>query len=74
MLSSVWKAIVRSSSGRITADFEEMLRAPLKAVVRTIGLERMVAGRSMELPKRSDVAMMEERYVQKLMTQFEARF
>ena len=37
-----------------TEVFEEILRAPLKAVVRTSGFVRRVVERSIELPKRSE--------------------
>jgi hypothetical protein len=42
-----------------TGAFEEMLRAPLKAVVRRTGLDRIVDDRSMELPSRSEATMVD---------------
>ena len=43
-----------------TEVFEEMLRAPLKTVVRTIGFVKMVVDRSMELARRSVDVMVKE--------------
>jgi hypothetical protein len=45
------------SAEKHTGTFEEMLRAPLKAVVRRTGFDRIVDDRSIELPSRSEATI-----------------